>query len=114
MPHMFEQDSSAATTNIGTSYDELRILVDGGHKWQLANQRRTRLPVNTALLYCTTNVTCCECATPPSVAVTVTMKLPRPVGCRSCTVPLPDLLESAWDAALMLIVGGLGTLDGAL
>jgi len=64
--------------------------------------------------YCTVRVTCRECAIPPSVAVTVTVKLPSFVGCRIWTVPLPDLLESACDAAFTLIAEGLGTLEGAL
>jgi len=35
--------------------------------------------------YCTVNVTPCECAIPPSVAVTVTLNLPSAVGVRMVT-----------------------------
>lgn len=58
--------------------------------------------------YCTVNVTPCDCAIAPSVAVTVTLNVPRVVGVWIFTVAVPVLLGSATEVAVTVTNAGLG------
>ena len=50
----------------------------------------------------------------PSVAVTVTVKVPIAVGVRRLTVPAADLALSACEVAVTVTEDGLGTVAGAV
>ena len=56
--------------------------------------------------YCTVNVTACDCAIAPSVAVTVTLKVPNAVGVLRVSAFEPDFEPSAWDEADTVAVAG--------
>ncbi len=62
--------------------------------------------------YCTVNVTPCECAMLPSVAVTVTVNVPSVVGVRICTVAEFDFPASACEVAVPLTANGCGPVAG--
>ena len=64
--------------------------------------------------YCTVNVTPCECTIVPSEAVSVTLKVPSPVGVWMFTAVVPVLLESACEVAVTTTVAGFGTVVGAV
>lgn len=56
--------------------------------------------------YCTVKVTACDCAIAPSVAVTITLKVPNAVGVLSVSVLEPNFEPSAWDVAVTVAVAG--------
>src|SRR5882724_540454 len=56
--------------------------------------------------YCTVSDTFWECDTTPSVAVTVTVYVPRAVGTLSVSLREPDFVASAWEVAVTFTVAG--------
>src|SRR5580765_1241946 len=88
------------------------ILSHGREETTFGKQRariapRPRLQItNYQFPYCTVSETFCECDTTPSVAVTVTVYVPRAVGTLSVSLREPDFVVSAWEVAVMFTVAG--------
>jgi len=56
--------------------------------------------------HCTVSDTFCACDTTPSVAVTVTVYIPRAVGVLNVSLREPDFVGSAWEVAVMFTAAG--------